>query len=63
MRMRRTAKHKKPISPVSDNVISSRSRKTLDYSAANLKKGLASAPIRENKEALLAWRAERLDEH
>jgi hypothetical protein len=45
MKTKRTAKRAKVLSGVSDNLISLRSRKMLDHSAATLKKGLASAPI------------------
>jgi hypothetical protein len=48
MRTRSTGKRKKAsylISKVSDSVISARCPEMLDHSAANLKKGLASAPI------------------
>jgi hypothetical protein len=45
---------------VSDGALSRRSRRILDHSAANLKKGLASAPIAEPKNrvrlgALKGW--------
>ena len=48
------------MSKVSHSVISPRSRKMLDHSAANLKKGLASAPIVKTKRrvrlgALKGW--------
>lgn len=48
MRTRQTGKRKKTSSlvfKVSHSVISPRSRKMLDHSAANLKKGVASPPI------------------
>jgi hypothetical protein len=55
MRTRRTGKRKKAsslMSKVSGGVISPRSRKMLDHSAANLKKGLASAPIAKPEKRL-----------
>jgi len=42
-------------------VISPRSRKMLDRSAANLKKGLASAPIAKSKKRLLGTLKGRME--
>jgi hypothetical protein len=61
MRTRRTAKRKKAISRMPDNVISTRSREMLKHSAANLKKGLASAPIAlpmKRSDMEIAWKVQ-----